>query len=284
MKLSVVVPGWHDPLMQKTIDTLLETSELGGDLEVIAVIDGPWLKEPLKKDSRVKVIQFDENRGMRAGINAGLANATGKYFMKTDAHCTYAPGFDKAMVENCEDNWLVIPRRYSLDDNNWCRIERKPYRDYLYLNCPFPGQNMTPQDWIKEDNGIEIDDMMTFQGSNWIANREYFMKRVGFLDDRNRTYGSFAGDQLEVGLKYWLTDGEVKVNKKTWYAHLWKMTRHYASGEYRKKQKYFFGWRWCTKHWFNNQEPGMDKPFSWVVEKFWPVPTWPEDWQKSIKV
>ena len=118
MKLSVVVPGQKEPLMQKTIDTLLEKSELGSDLEVFAIIDGPWMEPPVG-DSRVKIIQFPESRGMRAGINAGIAQATGEFIMKSDAHCSFAQGFDRIMVENCDDNWLLIPRRYSLDDTTW---------------------------------------------------------------------------------------------------------------------------------------------------------------------
>jgi len=275
VKLSVVIPGWHDPLMQRTIDTLLDTSELEGEIEVFAVVDGPWLKVPLKEDSRVKVIQFDKNRGMRAAINAGIEKATGQFLMKCDAHCCFEQGFARVMVENCAEDWLMIPRRYSLDDVNWTANKGKAPRDYHYLLYPVPGLMMTPHDW--PGNGPEIDDTMSFQGSCWIANREQFMKRVGLLDDRKATYGSFAAEQLETGLKYWLGGGEVKVNKKTWYAHLWKMPRHYASGEFVKKTRYMFGWRWATKHWVGNEESGMVRPLAWLVEKFWAVPSWPED-------
>ena len=80
-----------------------------------------------------------------------------------------------------------------------------------------------------------------------------------------------------MGLKYWLGGGEVKVNKKTWYAHLWKMPRHYATGGYEKKLPWRENWCWAAKHWINNEEPGMVHHFSWLVEKFWPVPSWPEN-------
>jgi len=32
----------------------------------------------------------------------------------------------------------------------------------------------------------------------------------------------------------------------------------------------------------NNEEPGMTHKMEWLVEKFWPVPTWPEDRSKWI--
>lgn len=279
MKLSIIMPGRREPFMQKTIDSFLTVSELGDDVEIFAVLDGPTMTEPIG-DKRLKVIRIRE-QGMRAAINAGLAAATGDFVMKLDAHCAFGGSFDKNMVENCPEDRLLIPRRFSLDDTNWNRNRIQPARDYHYLCFPAVssyGYAMTPQKWGKKEDAI-IDDTMSFQGSCWLANREYFMSRVGYLDDRKETYGSFAAEQLEIGLKYWLGGGEVKVNKDAWYAHLWKMPRHYDSGEFEKKghRQFRKGWYWATKHWINNEEPGMIHPFSWLLEKFWPVPSWPED-------
>ena len=274
MRLSVIMPGRKEPFMQRTIDSFLQASELGYDLEIIPVLDGPYIKN-LTNDLRVKPIRMSPAQGMRAAINAGLDIATGDYVMKVDAHCCFAPGFDGAMMASCRDNWLVIPRRYALDDVRWEPNKVDNPRDYHYLLYPANGQ-MTVHHWERQDDP-EIDDVMTFQGSCWIANRAEFMQRVGFLDDDPETYGSFAAEQLEVGLKYWLGGGAVKVNKKTWYAHLWKMPRHYASGRFEKKQYWRENWCWATRHWINDEEPGMAHPFSWLVEKFWPVPTWPND-------
>jgi len=89
------------------------------------------------------------------------------------------------------------------------------------------------------------------------------------------------GEQMEIGLKYWLGGGEVKVNKNTWYAHLFKNSKYYIGKpeawkhklNLRRNSKY----KWITKHWINNEEPGMKHKFEWLIEKFWPVPSWPED-------
>jgi len=277
MRLSVIIPARKELFMQRTIDSFLAASELGYDVEIFAVLDGPWMDEPTG-DRRIKVIRLPEPLGMRGAINAGLAEATGEYVMKLDAHCAFDQGFDRKMLESCADNWLVIPRRFSLDDIKWTMSKRKPARDYHYLAFPMQayGYSMTPQVWAKKD-GPEIDDTMSFQGSCWLANKEYFMGHVGMLDDSTRTYGSFAAEQLEVGLKYWLGGGEVKVNKTTWYAHLWKMPRHYATGDFAKKSNFNRNWRWAARHWVNDEEPNMAYPFSWLVDKFFPVPTWPED-------
>lgn len=253
---------------------------MGEDVEVVVVIDGQWMEGTVRQDSRVKVIQTLQTKGMRTSINTGLEAARGEYVLKVDAHCAFAPGFDKIMVENCEDNWLVIPRMYALDDARWTATKTRWPRDHHYLSFPFPKGKMTPSHY-RRHTADEIDDTMSFQGSCWMANRKYFMQRVGYLG-RNPAdrYGSFSADQLEIGLKYWLGGDEVKVNRKTWYAHLWKMPRHYANPDFQRKSKeQLSGWKWATRHWFNNEEPGMVHKLSWLIEKFWPVPSWPEDWE-----
>ena len=110
------------------------------------------------------------------------------------------------------------------------------------------------------------------------------MDHVGILDDCLDRYGTFIGDQAEIGLKYWLGGGEVKINKTTWYAHLKKMKRHYSAGIYGKSYKTnkrsTEQWVWTARHWMNNEEPGMIHKFNWIIEKFWPIPTWLENWEE----
>lgn len=287
--VSIIIPTYKDPFLQKTIDSLLENAQ--GEIEVIPVLDGYTPEIPIKSDSRIKAISLPKNQGMRGAINAGIAKARGKFIMKCDSHCLFGPGYDKILAENCAENWLMIPRRYSLDPVNWQRREDKEIRDYHYLSFPVKtreygicliNQGYWPERArARRDSKYDIDDTMTFQGSCWLANKKYFMKRVGFLDDRKETYGTFADEPQEIGLKYWLGGGENKIIKKTWYAHLSKRGHHYKNGLFDRKYKIdhdaIRGRTWSAKHWMNNEEPGMIHPFSWLVEKFWPVRTWPED-------
>lgn len=286
--VSIIIPAYKDPYLQKTIDSLLENS--GGKIEIIPVLDGFVPVPPLKRDPRVKAITFSKNQGMRGAINAGLAKARGKFVMKCDSHCLFGPDYDKILSSSCADNWLVIPRRYSLDENSWQRNDKRPVRDYHYLTFPSYikgyGVCISNQDWLRrggerQDPKYDIDDTMTFQGSCWLANKKYFLKRVKFLDDKPEAYSPFGGEQLEIGLKYWLGGGKVKVIKKTWYAHLSKQPRHYHAGtftrEYKTGRHNSRSRTWAAKHWMESEEPGMTHPLSWLVEKFWPVPTWPED-------
>lgn len=280
MKLSIVVPSYRDPFLYKTLISLLENSS---DTEIIPVLDG--YSEELPRDPRIKPVVLETNKGMRGAMNAGFAVATGDFVMKSDSHCIFAPDFDRVLTESCQENWLMIPRRYSLEDTKWERDDTRPVRDYHFYHFPEPdGRGLFVLPWGRKDREeYDIDDTMAFQGSCWLANRKYFMEHVGVLDDRLETYGTFCGDQAEMGLKYWLNGGEIKVNKKTWYAHLKKTKRHYTNkiyGKSYKTNKLSNGqWMWVAKHWMNDLEPGMEHKFEWLIEKFWPIPTWSEDWR-----
>ena len=283
--LSVIIPSYRDPVLHKTIDSLLDNAE--GEIEIIPVLDGYIPDPPVIEDKRVKIIHLVKNHGMRGAINAGLKKAKGDFIMKSDSHCLYGKGFDRIMAEDCQENWLMIPRRYPLNLEEW-RISRGRIKDYHFLSFPTKstyGFGTFPIEWRQrtyerlKDPKCIIDDTMTFQGSCYFANRKYFMEHVGYLKDVD--YASFFDEPLEVGLTYWLGGGEVKVTKKTHYAHLFKNRNYYdrkdsAPRDY-KLNRYT---REChsraAKHWINDEEPNMIHPFSWLVEKFWPVPTWPE--------
>lgn len=285
--LSIIIPSYKDPFLQQTINSILENSV--GEIEVIPVLDGYW--ENIKKDPRVKVVHLKINRGTRGAINAGLEVAKGDFVAKIDSHCIIAPEFDRIMTESCAENWLMTPRRYSLDEIKWERNETRPIVDYHYLNFPVKseyGYGMFAQsDFYKSHHWRRIDlidDIFTMQASCWLANRKYFMKHIGLLDDSRETYGRFGGEYIEIGFKYWLGGGAIKVNKKTWYAHLLKRRCHYKDKLFFKRYKK--GTKdnrtWSTKHWVNNREPNMIHKFEWLIEKFWPIHTWPENWQEQL--
>ena len=279
--LSVIIPNRNSQFLNKTILDLLEKAT--GDVEILVNVDEKWPTE-LIDDKRVHLIHPGVPRGMRAGINAGLALAKGEFVMKTDDHCMFAPGYDASMKAECAPNYLMIPRRYSLDAENWAIENNGKVRDYHYLCYPKKGKEhdwgMHGVDWFergkeRSDPKFDIDETMAFQGSCWFANREFFMENVGFMDDRVETYSTFAQEPQEIGLKYWLKGGFNMVNKKTWYAHLHKGKRY--GRMYKEDWNTVNSHNWSAKHWMNNEEPGIIHPISWLVERFWPVPTWPED-------
>ena len=112
---------------------------------------------------------------------------------------------------------------------------------------------------------------------------EYARKLIYPMDEAN--YGMFIGEPQEIGLKVWLSGGKNMINKKTWYGHLWKGTPYrelhkkvmgfpytrVGDSEFKRGNKY------STDFWFNNRWAERKHDLSWLVERFAPVPTWPED-------
>ncbi len=103
------------------------------------------------------------------------------------------------------------------------------------------------------------------------------MKRIGKLQEEG--YGTFIGEPQEVGLKTWLGGGKQVRNKKTWYAHLHKGSQ-WGRGYHVSKSELERGNRYSVDYWMNNRWPNRTHDIEWLIERFWPVPTWPEDRSK----
>lgn len=285
--LSVVIPSRSDQFLQRTIDDLLQKTE--GEIEIIVVLDGYWPNPLLKDDPRLVLIHQGEvhnNVGMRAGINTAVDVARGEYIMKIDEHCMVDQGFDVKLKADCEDDWVVIPRRYRLDAENWKLIEdgRLPV-DYMYI------QNkdgyLHGAEWKRPERAdIMIDSTMSFQGSCWFMKKKFWEDAIGPMDDSN--YGPFANEAQEIGNKAWLSGGFVKVNKKTWYAHYHKTKNSQGLGFSNNQYKTYRdgiekGRSFSADFWLNNKWDKRTYDFEWLIEKFWPVPTWPENWKEVLK-
>lgn len=289
-KVSVIIPSRSEKFLRPTVLDLFDKAN--GDIEVIAVLDGgAWPDPPLPEREHLQIIRFAESRGMRAAINAGAEAASGEYLMKSDGHCMFGEGFDEILKADIQDNWVVVPRRKRLDPHNWClKDEKKPDIDYMYLSYPndpndFGGASLHGRLWDDRNKdpklkSILIDDLMSFQGSSWFMPKKYFYE-LELMDEEH--YGPFANEAQEIGMKAWLSGGRVIVNKNTWYAH-WHKGKVDGRG-------YFLDNRWLdkgaryTKKWVTDE--AWDKqtlPFNWIVEKFWPIPGWPEDWQERLGV
>ena len=80
--LSIIIPSYKDPLLHKTIDSLLSNAE--GEIEIIPVLDGYYPETPIRNDKRIKILHLGKNRGMRGAINAGVLISRGEFIMRTD--------------------------------------------------------------------------------------------------------------------------------------------------------------------------------------------------------
>ncbi len=289
-RVSIIIPSRNEKFLRQTVNSLL--SESDGDIEVIVVLDGYWPERMPREDKRIHYIHRGTPLGMRRAINSAASIAKGDYLMKCDAHCMFAEGFDEALKADCDDNWLVIPSRYSLDAENWCIDNNgKPRRDYHYLCYPDPFKDhdagMHGVEWWERgrervDNpAYNIDDTMSFQGSCWFMSRKHWdwlggMSEVG--------YGSFTQEPQEIGNKTWLGGGAIKTNKKTWYAHLHKGKRYgrmWRMGRIDQEQ-IVAGHLYSAIYWMTNSWEDRIHDFEWLIEKFSPVPSWGENWREMF--
>jgi glycosyltransferase involved in cell wall biosynthesis len=278
-KLSILIPARNEPFLAKTVEDLLSKS---GDIEIVATLDGYWPNPPLPDDKRLVLVHFGRARSMRPGINAAAACSRSPYLAKLDAHCMVDEGWDEKILADIEDNWVVVPRRYSLDPDDWKVNHHRPAYDYHYLSWPYAkgkdrkNVGLHGQWWRERQQkhkDIVIDDEMSSQGSCWVMSRKHW-DWLGGLSLNG--YGSFIQEFQEIGCKTWLGGGAVKVNKSTWYAH-WhkgKRGRGYVRGP-----SWDSGRIYSADYWMNDRWKERKHDIGWLVDKFWPVPTWPEDWQ-----
>jgi glycosyltransferase involved in cell wall biosynthesis len=199
-KLSIIIPSKNELFLFHTIEDIFSKGH--GDFEVIAVLDGYWPAQMPKEHKNLVLLHHGTGQGMRSSINDGVSIARGKYLMKCDGHCMFAEGFDETLIKECEDNWVVVPRRLSLDAERW---EPKPDRapiDYHFLSYPYEKPEeigMHGQPWperAKERKDILLDDEMSSQGSCWFMSKKHFDRLLGGLSSVG--YGTFVQEFQEI--------------------------------------------------------------------------------------
>lgn len=222
IKLSVIIPSYKDPYHEKTVQDILEKSELGDELEIISVFDGYWPDWTLTNDKRRRIVHLGKNSGMREAINAGIKVARGEFFMRLDEHCSFGKGFDRILTESCKENEVMTAKRYFLDPIKWEVMPDEPieHEKLVIQNVAegvrkFAGHRWKSRDIEQKD--VMISETLAMQGSMWIANREFFLKTVGELQTEG--YGPLIQDSVEVCMKYWQAGGRLMLNKNTWFAH-----------------------------------------------------------------
>ena len=287
--VTVIIPARKEPYIRETLKDLYAGA--AGEIEVILVLDGSEPDYRLPRKKGLKVLRNKQVIGMRPSINAAAEIATGKYIMKMDAHCTIGEGWDEILKADCADNWIVIPRRYWFDAPTWS-IKHKhpnPVVDAMVYVYPFrrpyrPRMTGVPCERrrIQQADETLVEDM-TFQGSCWFMHREHFIKRLGGMDAAN--YGTFGEEPQEIGLKTQLGpwEGAIMRNKKTWYAHWSKpnihwRTDHMIAGRISDEEReaaYLYAW----DYWWHNKWTERAHDFYWLIEKFEPMDTWPENWR-----
>jgi len=276
-KVSALVLSRNEVFLKETVDDLFNKAT--GDFEVIVVLDE---KDQYLKPRKNLIVHKKKGKpGLRSAINQAIDVASGKYVIKTDAHCMFGEGFDEILKAECEDNWVVIPRRYSLLPEEWKRNFSRPIIDYEYF--PFPYRVLTSVrsggKWYEratDRKELMLDETMAMQGSCWFTTKKH-MKNIGGYKVDTSTGDEFVLESEELANKTWLSGGKCMMNKRTWYAHLHKGSRgrgYFLSSAAMKRQRVFH-----IDYWMHDRWPKATRTMEWFVSQFWPIPGWDEDWQ-----
>jgi len=257
--------------LRPTLENL--ASQATGEYEIIVGLDG-YEPGPMPVISE-RITYYHEHKpiGMRAMINKLSQLAKGEYLLKIDAHCIVSKGFDEELSASCEHEWIMIPRQYSLDGESFTRNPKRKHVDYWYMTAPVltdEHKSLSTKRWYERRNDLVIDDTMSFQGSFW------FMRKAEFIPYNVIDYGSWAMEAVELGNKFRLRGGRVVVNKKIWYAHLFKGKKYRRKFPISKSTIYK-SVDSAYKHWMVDNKEFMKR----LVEKFNP-PTWENfDWSQA---
>lgn len=303
--LSILIPSRNEMFLKNTIEDILKNIE--GDTEIIAILDGAWADPPIADHEKVTLIYNSESVGQRAATNQAARLSNAKYVMKVDAHCAFDKGFDVKMIAEMHDDWTMVPLMRNLHAFDWvcdkghrryqgpsgpCKeCGGKTHRDVLWRAKPSPKStsycfDSTPHfqyfgEFSKRPEAQgDIVPTMSLQGSCWMLTRDKYWE----LNISDENFGSWGSQGIEVAAKTWLSGGSVMVNKKTWYAHMFRTQGgdfsfpYPISGKDQKKAQDF-----ARNLFFENKWPKQIHPLSWLIEKFWPVKGWSDEDLHKLK-
>lgn len=277
-KVSVIIPSRNEKYLAKTVDDIFAKAQ--GEIEVVVMMDEQYQDITLRDN--LIILKKEEKPGLRSAMNQMIDAATGKYIMKLDAHCMLGEGFDEILKADCDDDWVVIPRRYSLVVDDWAINSGRPIIDYEYFVWPWVTSIhsvKTGGKWYQraiDRKELLIDDEMAFQGSCWFTPKKH-LRNIGGFSIETSTGDEFVCESEEMANKTWLSGGKVMVNKKTWYAHWHKGSagRGYFINKWPMRRQRIFH----NDYWMHDKWPRAIHKMSWLVERFMTIPGWPEDWQ-----
>ena len=157
MKLSIIVPIYNvAPYLPKCVDSLLAQDI--SDYEIILVDDGSPDESPEISDqyagqySNIKVIH-QENAGLSAARNAGLAIAKGDYIMYVDSDDYLQPNVLGALLAQAERDQLDVLR-------------------FRYQNVKESGEVFVPHEGMKTDyndySSQSIDGLSFLNNRMWV--------------------------------------------------------------------------------------------------------------------
>ena len=296
--LSVIITARNEEFLARTVDGVLANKR--GNTEIIVIFDGAWANPPLVDHPDVTIIYHSESIGQRSAINEAIRLSTAKFVMKLDAHCIVDEGFDVKLMADCEYDWTVVPRMYNVHAFDWvCQsCKDRIYQSPTPEKCLKCGGKQVREivwkvRWHKRSDFMRFDSDLHFQYWGGLGDRPeskgdiaetmsfvgacFFMHRERYweLGGSEEEWGSWGQQGTEWACKTWLSGGRVMVNKKTWFAHLFRTQGGDFGFPYPQSGKQVAHARKRSKEFFREGKWGKAiHDLDWLIHKFAPVPGW----------
>lgn len=296
--LSILIPSRNEEFLAKTVEDILKHKK--GKTEIIIGLDGKLSDPPVQDSSDVKILYCPDSIGQRKITNQLCRLSKAKYIIKCDAHCIFDEGFDIKLMADMQDDWTVVPTMKNLHAFDWickkcgdrsyqgptptdcpkCDNKTDFERDICWIAKKSPNSTAYRVDtklhfqyhgeWKKEQKG-DLVESFSLQGSFFMMTRKKYWE-LNICDEK---HGSWGQQGCEVALATWLSGGKVIVNKKTFYAHLFRTQGGNFSFPYPQSGRGVQNARKYSQDlWLNNKHPKQIYPLSWLIEKFKPLPDW----------
>jgi glycosyltransferase involved in cell wall biosynthesis len=297
-ELSILIPSRNEEFLARTVEDILKHKR--GKTEIIVGLDGKLSDPPVLDHPDVKILYYPESIGQRAITNQLCKLSKAKYIIKCDAHCIFDEGFDIKLMADMQDNWTVVPTMKNLHAFDWvckkcgdrkyqgptptdcpkCDNKTDFERDICWIAKKAPNSTAYRVDtklhfqyhgeWKKRQKG-DLVESFSLQGSFFMMTRKKYWE-LNVCDEK---HGSWGQQGCEVALATWLSGGKVIVNKKTFYAHLFRTQGGNFSFPYPQSGRGVQNARKYSQDlWLNNKHPKQIYSLSWLIEKFKPLPDW----------
>ena len=194
-KISIIIVNYKMwQLTRALVESLLKDESLPKGTEIIVVDnnsgdDSVYL---LRSDfPEITVIDNKENFGLAAGVNVGIAHATGSYYLVLNPDMIALPGSVKTLFEFMEKNPEVGMAGGKLISPNG-KLQYSCYRFYTlmtilyrrtFLGNTAAGKQTTRDFLMKDFNHKEVKDVDWLMGSCLIVRKKAF-DVVGGMDER----------------------------------------------------------------------------------------------------
>jgi hypothetical protein len=288
--LTVIIPARHELFLKKTIEEVIGKAK--GDIECLAVLDGYDIpEEEVVKDPRVRYIKrpYHKELTKRHAINDAVKQASFDHIMALDAHCLLGEGYDTTLVEDCEDNEVLVLRREKLDAENW-KVYRGENNELLPVDYEYymwqliekaikgdPTGGLHGWRWNERTiarKDILKDDLLAFQGSQWMLHKSAFYE-MGLMQTEGWTGWGMESESITFQTR--LYGGRVKIDKRNFYAHLYKGHRYgrmYKTPEGAIHAADLFHFDLFVR---KNKKLFFD-----LIDDFDPIPNWPQNWKQIL--